>query len=273
MRKEGEGREEEKREEGRAKEGDERTVDAPGDANDRVVTSRSADRSHPASNERRAGSFATTTSHNTPPTQPYDLSAPPVPFQPPATPLYWCDPVTVTLAQIEENTRRLLCEWPKDDSVPFPTEVLDMLNDLRMKVRSRDEERARKIKPLMMADPPTEIPAQRANTTLGTARTTTPESLVNTKANEEETTRETNAKEYPAEDNPTNRTPALFDWAEDVDAHLANTAASNQPSRLPRDFSALRSGTRNPWATLSRRHNHHHRLQPPCDLSALTSAT
>ena len=73
MRKEGEGREEEKREEGRAKEGDERTVDAPGDANDHVVTSRSADRLHPASNERRTGSFATTTSHNTPPTQLYDV--------------------------------------------------------------------------------------------------------------------------------------------------------------------------------------------------------
>ena len=103
MGKEGEGREEEKREEGRAKEGDKRMVDAPGDANDRGVTSRSPDHSHPTSNERCVGSFATTTSPNTPPMQLYDLSAPPVPFQLPTTPLYWCDPVTVTLKQIEEN--------------------------------------------------------------------------------------------------------------------------------------------------------------------------
>ena len=108
------------------------------------------------------------------------------------------------MKQIEENTQCLLREWPKDDGIPFPTEVLDMLNDLRMKVRSRDEERARKIKPLTMADPPTKIPARQANTMLGTARMTTPESPVKTKANEEETTRETNAKEHPVEDNPTN---------------------------------------------------------------------
>jgi hypothetical protein len=27
----------------------------------------------------------------------------------------WCDPATVTLEQIDENTRRLLREWPKDN--------------------------------------------------------------------------------------------------------------------------------------------------------------
>ena len=37
-----------------------------------------------------------------------------------------------------------------------------------------------------------------------------------------------------------------FDWADGVDAYLTGTntaAASNTPSRPPRDFSALRSGT------------------------------
>ncbi|KIM77755.1 hypothetical protein PILCRDRAFT_91035 [Piloderma croceum F 1598] len=42
----------------------------------------------------------------------------------------WCDPETVTLEQIDENTRRLLREWPKDDGIPFPMEILKVLRDL-----------------------------------------------------------------------------------------------------------------------------------------------
>ena len=86
-----------------------------------------------------------------------------------------------------------------------------------MKVRIRDEERAQKTSPLTMVDPPTGIPTQQADAVLGTVRITTPGSLAKTKANKEETTREVNANKHPAEDDPTNQTPMLFDWAKDVD--------------------------------------------------------
>ena len=102
---------------------------------------------------------------------PDDLPTPttspePVPTNPSAHPEsvqlpgLWCDPVTVMLEQIEEKTQCLLCEWPKDSGIPFPKEVLEMLRDLKTKVKIRDNERARKTRSLTMADPPAEIPAQ-----------------------------------------------------------------------------------------------------------------
>ena len=75
----------------------------------------------------------------------------------PPNPLYWCNPVTVTSEQIKENTRRLLHEWPKDDGILFPREVLDMLETLKVKVRLSDKEKTRKTEPLTMASPPAEI--------------------------------------------------------------------------------------------------------------------
>jgi hypothetical protein len=52
-----------------------------------------------------------------------------------------------------------------------------------------------------------------------------------------------------------------FDWAEDVNATVTSThiAFVTPAARAPRDFSVLRSNTRNPWGSLSRRH---HRSQP-----------
>ena len=112
--------------------------------------------------------------------------------------------MTVTLEQIEENARCLLHEWPKDNGVPFPMEVLDMLNDLRTKVRSRDEEKVWKTGPLTMADPPGEIAARQTNAVPETMRTTMPESQAKMMANEEETTRERCMDAHPMEDDPTN---------------------------------------------------------------------
>ena len=89
---------------------------------------------------------------------PTNPSAHPESVQPPATTVLWCNPVTVTLEQVKENTQRLLCEWLKDDGILFPREVLGMLNDLKVKVRTRDEERTQKTKPLTMANPPVKIP-------------------------------------------------------------------------------------------------------------------
>jgi len=55
----------------------------------------------------------------------------------------WCDPETVTLEQIDENTWRLLREWPKDNRTPFPMEILEVLRDLKLRVRARDAEKTR----------------------------------------------------------------------------------------------------------------------------------
>ena len=57
---------------------------------------------------------------------------------PTRTPIKWCNPETMTLEQIKENTRRLLREWPQDNGIPFPREILEVLRDLKLKVRARD---------------------------------------------------------------------------------------------------------------------------------------
>ena len=54
----------------------------------------------------------------------------------------------MTLERNKENTQHLLHEWPKDDDVLFPREVLDMLETLKVKVRLRDKEKAWKTRPL-----------------------------------------------------------------------------------------------------------------------------
>ena len=139
MGKEGEGREEEKREEEEERtKGDKRTVDVPGDTNDVVMTSRSTEHLSTTTIDRSVGphdSPTPTTSLEPVPTNP---SAHPGSVQPAGL---WCDPVTVTLEQVKEKTRCLLHKWPKDDGILFPREVLDMLETLKVKVRSRDEEK------------------------------------------------------------------------------------------------------------------------------------
>jgi hypothetical protein len=82
----------------------------------------------------------------------------PIPLQPSTsdktvtTAVNWSDPETVTLEQIDKNTRRLLREWPKDDGIPFPMEMLEVLRDLKLKVRARDEQRVRTATPLAPVD-------------------------------------------------------------------------------------------------------------------------
>ena len=58
------------------------------------------------------------------------------------TPPHWCDPETVTLKQIDEHSRRLLRDWPKEDGIPFPREILETLRDIKLKVLARDAERS-----------------------------------------------------------------------------------------------------------------------------------
>ena len=53
-----------------------------------------------------------------------------------------CNPETVTFEQIDENTCCLLREWPRDNGILFPREILKFLQDLKSKVRAQDEKRA-----------------------------------------------------------------------------------------------------------------------------------
>ncbi|KAJ6538154.1 hypothetical protein B0H10DRAFT_2077250 [Mycena sp. CBHHK59/15] len=52
------------------------------------------------------------------------------------------------------------------------------------------------------------------------------------------------------------RTPGAFSWADDADSLPIHTILVTPPQ--PRDFSVLRSGSRNPFDTLHRRHARHH---------------
>ena len=83
----------------------------------------SPDHSHPTTTNEWLTPTPTTSPKLTPAGL-YDPSTSPEQFQLPTTPLYWCNPMTMTLEQIEENMRCLLCEWLKDDDIPFPREVL-----------------------------------------------------------------------------------------------------------------------------------------------------
>ena len=192
--------------------------------------------------------------------------------------------MTVTLEQIEENMRHLLHEWPKDDGIPFPREVLDTLEELKAKVRSRDEEKAQKTKPLTMANPPAEIPDQQANATQ--------EGQVKGEPNEERTMMVMYTDAHPTEESTGQMTP--FNWAKDIDESISLSPAISMDTKStmcidkamaeapavptlpveysPHDLSALCSGTRNPWGTLSCCHHHHHHSQPPCNPSAINSA-
>ena len=123
--------------------------------------------------------------------------------------------MTVTLEQIEENMRHLLHEWPKDDGIPFPREVLDTLEELKAKVRSRDEEKAQKTKPLTMANPPAEIPDQQANATQ--------EGQVKGETNEERTMMVMYTDAHPTEESTGQMTP--FNWAKDIDESISLSPA------------------------------------------------
>src|SRR6266436_4442511 len=60
----------------------------------------------------------------------------------------WCDPETVTLEQIDENSCRLQRDWPKEDGIPFPAEILETLRALRAAVIIRDARRSTVITPV-----------------------------------------------------------------------------------------------------------------------------
>ena len=142
-----------------------------------------------------------------------------------------------------------------------------------MKVRSRDEEKAWKTRPLTTVNVGTpgeptpnqtgQIPARRANAMLGTVKMTIPESLAN---------------DWATDINESNGLSPVVSMDMRPTEHIdkATTEVSTLPLLVaygPHDLSALCSGTQNPWATLSHRHHRHHRPQPPHEPSVFNSTT
>jgi hypothetical protein len=66
-----------------------------------------------------------------------------------------------------------------------------------------------------------------------------------------------------ADEDPRYGTTDTFNWADEVETTTLNPIASvTVATRAPRDFSALRSGVRNPWSSLNHRHRRSHPHQP-----------
>jgi hypothetical protein len=61
---------------------------------------------------------------------------------------HWCDHENVTLEQIDENSCRLQQDWPKEDRIPFPAEILETLKALKVAVIARDAGRSTVITPV-----------------------------------------------------------------------------------------------------------------------------
>ena len=76
----------------------------------------------------------------------------------------WCDPETLTLAQIDENSCRLQRDWPKEDGIPFPPDMLETLGALRAAVIARDARKGTTAPPLAQT-----VPTQSAETATETA--------------------------------------------------------------------------------------------------------
>src|ERR1700683_888176 len=78
----------------------------------------------------------------------------------------WCDPKTVTLAQIDENSCRLQWDWPKEDGIPFPAKILETLRALKVAVITWDAKRSTVITPVRTEQVASPEPTQPATSTI-----------------------------------------------------------------------------------------------------------
>ena len=81
--------------------------------------------------EKRAASHITATST----TAVKSLPTVSPPTTPPPTAF---DPETGTLEELEQTSQRLQWDWPKEDGIPFPVNILEMLRALRVAVIVQD---------------------------------------------------------------------------------------------------------------------------------------
>jgi hypothetical protein len=58
------------------------------------------------------------------------------------------DPETRTLEELEQTSHRLQRDWPKEDGIPFPAEILETLKALKVAVITQDAERSTAITPV-----------------------------------------------------------------------------------------------------------------------------
>jgi hypothetical protein len=106
-----------------------------------------------AREERAASRITTAAVENPPPTVPITL--PPTAF----------DPETGTLEELEQTSQRLQRDWPKEDGIPFPPDILETLRALRAAVIARDARNGlTAVQPLAQT-----APVQSADTVTETA--------------------------------------------------------------------------------------------------------
>jgi hypothetical protein len=147
-----------------------------------------------------------------------------------------------SLSNIDTQLSLMEHDWRATRTEPFPVSIRSTFAQLRAAVEMRDIEIVQTALPTWGV----QVAKER------------------TGSNEKEETEETRkkgimekivAEARKADEDPTYGEPAPLDWAEDVEATIEPTPiASVVPAaEAPRDFSALRSGTRNPWASLNHR--------------------
>jgi len=87
-------------------------------------------------NQATTATAAITTTTSTP--APGNVSATPTP-----APFY--DAETMTLEQLAETRHRLVRDWPPGDGIPFPEAILEVLDELKVKIMARDATRQEHI--------------------------------------------------------------------------------------------------------------------------------
>jgi len=103
--------------------------------------------------ERTASRITTAAVQNLPPTVPITL--PPTAF----------DPETGTLEDLKQTSQRLQRDWPKEDGIPFPPNILETLRALRVAVIAQDARNGlTAVQPLAQT-----APVQSADTVTETA--------------------------------------------------------------------------------------------------------
>ena len=256
---------EEKREEEEERvrdEGDERAADAPGDVKHVAATSRSADRSYPTTpRERVTHKRVDERQRSVPPTTD-------------------ARPPNSTTTTTTSQTNRIPPARTQTDAKKGVSEVEGTRERVTKDVRTAPSSLANDT-PLSRSPTIRQRPTSPKPTVVSSE-----DRVANPAANE-------GVREARIEGTKDGQKSSL-DWAKDVDESVGISPVSTDTKSTvrvekptaespvvptppaaygPRDLSALCSGTRNPWGTLSRRHHRHHHRQSPRDPSDISSAT
>lgn len=162
----------------------------------------------------------------------------------------------------EEEQLNQVCTIPDDSSddppsrsstghVNMPTETPPSPASLQTLPTSSNDP-VKPIKPTPTSSKPTTV-LFTGDVTPATVKANGNEGVRRVRNPEKEDTNEVRTTNDTTGDNMRYPEPSTFDWADDVDATVTSipVALVSPVARTPRDFSGLRSSTRNPWGSLS----------------------